>query len=603
MSLDTETTGLRPFHGDRLFSVIIAESAEKAYYFNFNPSYPDIDPMYILAPLHLERLKKLFSDPNKVWFIHKFNYDAHVLTQEMIELAGTIHCTVAQGRVEYNDHLSYSLDACLDRIDLKKDDKVKEWILANDAWDWENIPGKKQRKKNLHYERVPLDLIVPYGEMDAKGCFALGMHQIESVEKQALEFPSDAPNPIAIVGIERRLAKTVLRMENRGVLIDRGYCERAIQFESNRATAAAEAFQRETGEAYQASSKLFERVFGCERANWAYTEKGNPSFESDVLGTFKHPGAKLVQEIRDAKAKCDFYHGFLYQADSRGYIHPNFNPGGTATGRFSSSEPNLQNLTSEDEEELKQEFVVRRAIIPRPGYVFLCADYRAMEYCVMLDYSKKMYLRAYRASEDFFEVVNKVRDGFDVHQATADLMTKKIGKEVTRRQAKTLNFLLLYAGGAGKLADALKISLEEAKKLKSEYFSALPYVQHMMESISNTIQQRGWVRNWAGRKYTFKDRNFAYKGPNYIIQGGCADIMKIGLNRIDELLLGKKSKLVLTIHDEVVIDMPKDELYLAKEIVAILESVYPAEHIPLKCSTYIGEKSLADLESFDANIQ
>ena len=390
LSLDTETTGLRPYHGDRLFSIIIGVSSAQAFYFNFR-AYAGMPEEQVLTQAHLENLTMLFRKEDVLWYLQNAKFDMRILAQEGLFLKGKIHCTKAIGRVEYNNHLNYSLSSQLERIGLKKDDKVMDYVKEHKLWDWGQIPGKATREKLMHFELVPFDIIEPYGEMDGTGTFALGRHQIRSIEKQVLEEDEknhgNTPNGRSLFKVlenERRITHTVFRMEHVGCLIDTDFCKKAVAFECERQLGFERYFKQESGESYKSSNPLFQRIFESEKALWAYTDKGNASFDSDTLKLFKSPLAQTVLEIRDAKSKQDFYNGFLYHADKNSRLHSSFNPDGAAHGRFSSSDPNFQNLTDE-EDQVDQEFIVRRAIIPTPGFKLLSIDWQGMEYRFMLE--------------------------------------------------------------------------------------------------------------------------------------------------------------------------------------------------------------------------
>lgn len=597
MSLDTETTGLRIYHADRLFSIILSDGVE-SFYFNFQGAF-DIPSDCILTPWHLNMLKSLlFWEPDKTWYMHNATFDMAVLAKEGIELAGRIHCTKSIARVVFNDHPkgTYGLSECGERIGLKKDDRVDAYIADNGLWTWINIPGKKKRDKHKHYDRVPFPLITEYGAQDANVCFHLGKSQekvIEQLSEETLSHGEKLPTLRNIQSNERRLTKTIHRIQNRGVRIDQSYCVRAMSYESDRARKSEERFQRETGRAFAASGKLFQEVFASEKDKWGATEKGNPSFKSEYLKTFENPAAKAVVEYTDAKSKADFYAGFLYHADADDIVHPHFDQGGCNTGRFSSSSPNFQNLTSEEDEELNQEFVVRRAIIPRDGFILYGRDWSAMEYRLLFEYAARMLGRE-------TEMIKLIKyQGMDPHQATADLVTALGRMKLTRRRAKNGNFGYLYGSGLKTLAATIGGTVAEARALKDAISEIAPELDTFIRTVKNTALQRGYIRNWFGRRSYLIDPNFAYGMPNRLIQGGCADINKIALNHIDEFLLNKKSKLILTIHDEAVLELSLDEVKIVPPVIKqIMETVFPAQYLPLISSGYIGDKNLADLEEY-----
>ena len=175
---------------------------------------------------------------------------------------------------------------------------------------------------------------------------------------------------------------------------------------------------------------------------------------------------------------------------------------------------------------------------------------------------------------------------------------------VERQSAKTLDFLLLYGGGIAKLAKALGIPLSEAKALKARYFEALPAVRNFIQLTMKKAQhaptqypEKGFTENWYGR-VSYIDRKFAYKAPNYKIQGGCADVNKIAICRIHDFLKkeGCKSRLICTVHDENLFELHKSELDLANEFKKIMEAVYIPKRLPLTCGVSYSFNSWGELK-------
>lgn len=584
LALDTETTGLRPYHGDRLFSLIISDG-EESFYFNFQ-DYIGIPESQILGRKGLGLLSPLWDDREKLWYMHNAKFDLAMLAREGIHLAGEIHCTKIQERVLHNDFLEYSLDACAKRIGLEKSDAVEKYIKDHKLWKWVDIPGKQVRHKDKFYDQVPFNIISSYGERDAEITFALGKSQEAALEALTSEHCSEkVPALSNVAANERRLSKTIHRMEQTGLKIDRPYCVRAASYETARAAQAAAEFEKLTGRPYQASPKLFAEVFADQRELWKFTENNNPSFTSDVIKRFSGPVVAAVLTLRDAKAKADFYHGFLYHADANDIIHPGMDSGGTATGRFSSYDPNFQNLT--DEENSDAEFLVRRAIVPRPGHVFFMPDFEQMEYKMMLEY-------AARLEGHETELIRQVKMGKDVHQATADLVLQVSGLDIGRSKAKNGNFAKLYGAGLSRLAETLKCDRAGAQAVNDAIDTAAPEIANFCQTVVSNAEIRP-IMNWFGRRYEFKNSRFAYKAPNYLIQGGCADVVKVAMNRIDDALAPYKSKMLLQVHDELIIEIPEQEISVVPKIVtAIMEGVFPARYLPMTTSAEFSWKSMQD---------
>lgn len=575
-ALDTETTGLRAFQKDALFSIIIA-SHEESYYFNFN-SYPDLDSEWILERgAHLEQLRPIFEDPLQEWVLMNAKFDMRMLWREGLELKGKIHCIEAIARVVKNNELKYSLDVQAKRIGLTKSQAVDEYIQAHKLFEYEYIPGRvKGKSKRKFYDKVPFPIISSYGLNDGDITYKIHTSQQEELRKMDACRPSNKPSIFNIVENEKQFTKTCFEIEKVGIQIDRDYCKRALEYEEGRYLKAAREFEEMAGMPFQDAPSVLEKAFAKAGEEIPRTEKGNPSFRDEVLRGFQSPIAKTLKTYRDAYKKANsYYRNFLFFADSEGVLHPDIRQAGTATGRISICDPALQTLPDE-EKEADLPFKIRGAFIPRPGFIFVFLDYKQMEYRMMLDYAGEM------------RVIRMVQDGMDVHEATGKMFGQPRGT------SKTLNFGLLYGMGNESLAIALGVSVAEAKLLRAQYFQGLPFVKGFIRQVMNRAEQVGVLYNWAGRRYIFDDPKFAYKGPNYIIQGGCADAMKIAMNQTASVLEGRRSRMVLQSHDELILEMCPSELHLIDPIQEIMETVYPHKYLRLEVDIEHSLTSWAD---------
>ncbi len=569
LSLDSETTGLLPYHGDRVFAIVVSDGKD-TYYWNTRDG--------VFPP----SLRVLFRNPHTVWYLFNATFDLHSLSETFgIIPEGVIHDCGVGARVEYNDHFGsepYSLASCAERAGFAKDKTVELYVKEHKLKTLVPMKGKKEAYEKLHFDQVPDDIMFQYACQDAFITFHVGLKQVKRIVEIGRLLP-DSPSPWDAMQVERKLTPVIFSMEKQGVKIDLDYSERGLQFYRDEQVRLAEEFRGITGKEYKASPKLFEEVFSDERDLWQFTEKGNPSFKSDILQYFESPAAKAVMAIRNAKSRCDFFANFIFFTDKNGIIHPSFKSGGTATLRFSSAEPNFQNLTNDDEDPDEQ-YPIRRAILPPDNDTCIISiDYDQQEYRMMLEYAGEMNL------------IEPVKNGMDVHQATADLMG------VSRRAAKAINFGLLYGMGNAKLAKALKVSLEEAKELKKLYFSRLPKVKKFIDSVTATAERRGYVHNWAGVRYWCPNPEFAYGMPNRIIQGGGASIMKKSMVEIEAFFKrnNAQSRMILTIHDELDFYFHRSEFDLLPEVKKIMEQVFPSKLLPLTASINHSWKSLGDL--------
>lgn len=625
LAIDTETTGLS-WTKDQLFSIIIATDREE-FYFNFNGNSDG-------CILPRETIPHLLDGFEGTVFMHNAKFDMHFLLNEGLDLREprfTIHCTEAIGRVEYNDHMSYSLDNLGQKLGYKKMDAVKDYITKHKLYEWEYPVEKKNKVKKPFYDKVPLDVIVPYGEMDARITYQLGQSQTVSLMGQAsdmvVKFGSKVPTPLQVLKQERHLTKVLFDMERTGIKIDKQFTLDACADAKYRVHRAKSDFFELTRVEFVDSGKSLAPIFDRLGESYPVTEKGNPSFADDVLDQLNGPVGRIIQDYRNNYKKANtYYANYLYLADLSGHIHPNFRQSGTTFGRMSCSNPNMQNANKVEEgsSEFHDKYLVRRCFIPGVDEILVCMDYDQMEYRLMLDYAGEM------------PVIEEVLAGVDVHQATANLMG------VPRKQAKTINFMLLYGGGVAKLCMALfeptvaeeklkqiqqmsfqgkpasrmgtllgldlqtvKFNLEElakASELRQLYFSKLPKVQKFIGDVKAAAINRGYIFNWMGRKCHFKDPKFSYKAPNALIQGGTADIVKKAMVEIHGFFKASNadSHMKLQVHDELVFGIKKNEMELIPYLKSIMENAYPSRHLPLTVGVEYSETSWQDKKDYVA---
>ena len=548
--LDTETRGLR--FSDRLFSVILADE-HSPYYFNFL-GYEGLEEDLHLPAECLPLLQPIFHK-DSTFYISNAKFDLSMLRKEGLEVHGKVICTEVMGRVVKNNHLKYSLEYSAARIGLKKDDKVAEYIKSQRLYTKEKIPGKKKEFQNKRFTDVPYEMMSEYAQIDANLHLRVGQHLLEQI---AHPCPHGSPSLKLVADNENELTKVCFEMEWRGIKINRAYVEGALSYENSLLQNAKHEFATLTGRAFSDSGKLFKDVFTSAGEAFPTTAKGNPSFTDAVLEDMQSPIAKTIQKIRHHEKRAGtYYSSFLFFADSADCIHPNMRQGGTETGRFSYSDPNLQNVPKEDDEEDKSKpYVIRGSFVPREDFLFTMIDYSQQEFRLMLDYAGEKKL------------IDEINAGADVHSATADLLG------ISRRFAKTINFGLLYGMGTEKLARSLGVTVAEARGYKDLYFARLPRVENFIAQVSGRGKTRGFIFNWAGRRCHIADREWAYILPNHLIQGGGADVIKFAMTQLAKYLADKKSRMLLQVHDELLFEIHSSELDIVPVLKEIMESVY-----------------------------
>lgn len=580
---DTETTGLYPYNGDKLFCITVS-IPEYDFYFDFH------DLQNNSWKLDRKLIPQLYHGYKGTIFAHNAKFDMHFLANEGVDVRSlSWHCTEAVARLVNNEYPMLTLKYLAKTIGLEKDDAVDKYIKEHKLYRERqgivtDFYTDDEVEKEKRYDLVPFEIISKYAMIDTNITLQLGMYQIQSLNDQAELIKKQCPTLqkdrtlLSLLNVERELTKTLFGMERRGVKIDKDYVKAAFEYEILQYRGIAQLFKEWSGIEFRDDKSTLVDAFKRAGEKIALTEKGNPKLDKATLEKMTSPLAIMVQDYRKAyKMAHTYYQNFLFFADEQGIIHPNFQQGGAKTGRLSCREPNMQNQPAKGED--KSKFPVRKCFMPIEGTYWFSLDWKQIEYRLMLDYAGEMTL------------IEKIKNGYDVHQATAELVNME------RKLAKNVNFALLYGTGNSHFAEMIHKTLLEAKKIRYSYFNALPKVRRFIDSVKLAVERRGYLITHFGRKLKV-DKDKSYVGPNYLIQGGCADIMKIALILIDKLLQGKKSFLTLSVHDEADLNIFPDELYLVDEIKKIMSNVYQHKLLPMGVDVEYSTKNWHELKEY-----
>ena len=621
-------------------------AGEKDYYFDFLHSPDKLGDREFL--LFNERLT---ADPDVLWYIQNAKFDLHQAANHDVHFAGTVHCTQAIARVMNNTEESCKLE------DLGQKYLKVGKVNLDEFWKQPGMvtkvrmPGRGENFfEQKHFDKLPLETSYTYGNQDTRLCYNLGRLQVSRITAEVEKMARDGVgsmfgfNALDVMRTERELTKVLYKMERRGVQLDLAYVQEALAFDYKKAdeyqaqldAIARRALAPDVAIDWQ-SPKQLKPLFDALKEPYGYTEKGNASFDKEALEGSKSELAQTILKYRfHAKRASTYWENFLWLADENGVLHADFQQGGPETGRMSCRSPNLQNLPKRRDKD-QAEFRVRRAFVPRPGFVFADQDWDQMEYRMMVCYSKEMPL---------IERINN--EGLDVHEAVN--LEMEIGD---REEAKTVNFQTLYGGGTAKLAQALypvRLSLQalkdiytlmrwkgwteenireglgqeyeigkgkwrrkyalnfsredfdhdlpllrKADQLRELYFSKLPNTADWIERVKAVAKDRGFIINWAGRIMRY-DADTNYKAPNGLIQGGCGDVSKKGLLAADRIFQGTDSGLVAQVHDEFLSEVRESDAHLADAIVQAMETIFPSELLKLTAGAAWSRKSWGDLQ-------
>jgi len=569
-AFDTETTSL-DYMQARIVGVSFAVSPHEA-------AYVPLAHDYLGAPEQLDRdevleaLRPLLEDPGTAKVGQNLKYDMSVLASHGISLRGVRFDTMLE---------SYVLNSTATRHDM---DSLALKYLGEKTTHFEDIAGKGSSQ--LSFNQIALEQAAPYAAEDAD--ITLRLHQVlwrdlepESGLRHVLE------------KIEVPLVPVLSRIERNGVRID---AER-LRAQSDELGKRLAALEQEAydlaGEAFNLASPkqlghiLFEKL---KLPVQKKTAKGAPSTKEEVLQelALDYPLPKLLLEHRSlSKLKATYTDKLPALVNpASGRIHTSYHQAVTATGRLSSSDPNLQNIPVRTAEGRR----IRQAFVASPGCRIVAADYSQIELRIMA------HLSGDKGLSDAFA------KGLDVHRATAaevfDVALDSVTQE-QRRSAKAINFGLIYGMSAFGLGRQLKIGRNQAQEYIDLYFARYPGVQAYMDRIRESAAEKGYVETLAGRRLYLPEINSSNgmrrqaaerTAINAPMQGTAADIIKLAMIAVDQWLQeeGLASKVIMQVHDELVLDVPDKELQTVQRQLQRLMSDAVALDVPLVVDVGVG---------------
>lgn len=565
-ALDTELTGLRALQ-DEVIGVSICVQKGTAYYIPFGHKAAEVQ---LSREYVFNELKPILLDPNIKKVMHHAKFDQLALLHYGLKVNGLIFDTLIAAQLVTQDW---------QRIGLKY---LSEYYLQEQMLNFQEVVTARGYK---NFSEVPLALATEYAAADAHQTFQLMPILQEQLQQQNMHS--------LYYDMELLLVKVLCDMEYAGIFADVAtLAQLNIQVTHDLAQVHAKLIAL-IGDAYKninlnSSRQLAELLFEHLKLppQKKTTAKSGYSTDQEVLETLAqlHPVPALIMQYRELFKLQSTYIEPLptYINPQTGRIHTTFSQTAVATGRLASSEPNLQNVPPS----------IRSAFKPKEGCVFLSADYSQIELRVLAYLSQDATL------------INAFMHNEDIHQRTAANLFDVTLEQVTSEQrqiGKRINFSILYGLTPFGLSKDLKIPFKDAKLYIEKYFAQYPGVLLWMEKVIEETKKNGYVTtHWGRHRYIpgiYEDNKTLYDlarriAINTVAQGTAAEIMKKGMIDLEHALHNNNlsAKIILQIHDELLLEVPEDQLEKTRELVQKkLESVVDWQNIRLVVSTSAGD--------------
>ena len=483
----------------------------------------------------------------------------------------------------------------------------------------------KENKWNKDFSAAPVDILGPYCEEDVYYTLAVYQRCLKQIQDMKQE---------QVMELEFQLTRVLYDMEGRGISVDSKYAKKAMaKIDQRRCTVASKVWEL-SGEVFNlGSSQQVGEIFNEMGIHSpVVTPKGKESWSESALVQINNPIAGLIRQYRSLEKLKSTYLEPYTELDT---LHTTFCNWVVVTGRLSSRSPNLQNiprthfnladkeLTDEEREVVKgrieaivstkggtfstdlendvldtwgfvgdesfdesdeYQVAIRRLFVPRDNYSLIGFDYSQMEVRVFLSYLQNEELNELMAQEDIDFHAETAKNAFAMESDNSEF-------KFYRQMAKNITFGIIYGIGNKRLALQLRTSPKEAASYKRKYFQGIKGSKEFIDKVSQTIEDRGWVRNRYGRLYQIP-APFAYKGVNYLVQGTSADILNERMIKVYDYLKDKKSNMLLQVHDEIVCEIHDEEVReVPLQIQKLLEE--NSLDIPLKVDIDVCEGSWA----------
>lgn len=591
LAIDTETYDPNllthgpgwPTNNGHIVGVSVAADPQHAWYF---PIRHEVQPEDNMKPKKVLRwLKDILTTPNVTKIGANLLYDLGWLLAEGIKVKGPfVDVLYAEALIDEN-RFKYDLDSIAKKyLGVGKDtDKLYKWCARY-------YGGKIDQSQRKNIYRAPPCLAGPYAEKDAAQPFEIYKYQKKLLKKDGLR---------KLANVEYRLIPLMLGMKARGVRVDIPAAEKARDGLVERERVVAKQIKKMVGFTVNVNaSQSLAKAFAKMGLPYPSTEKGNPSFVKTFLEQHSHPIANLVVTQRQvSKARSTFIENYILEKNVNGRLYCDFpqlkgEGGGTVSGRFSSRNPNLQNIPARDP---VSKLLIRSCFVPDLGFnLWGRIDLSQIEYRLLAHYAIGKMAKKLRK-------MYKKDPSTDFHQATTDLIMLVVGLELNRKATKTINFGLVYGMGKSKLQESLGLTRNKTAALMNGYHKSVPFVRSTFDFYMDKAREEGFIETILGRRSRFEQwesasdygapalpyesalrmygpndlqRAYTHKSLNRLLQGGGADYMKTAMLQLHEdgVFDAMGGPPHITLHDELDFSMNYDHGEALGEVIHVMNN-------------------------------